>query len=377
MTRGIYLIQKDQSLVEMREQAYDSETLLQELLAEYPNILAGEQAEGNTPRRWLLVSREMSLPFEEQGAGRWSVDHLFVDQDAIPTLVEVKRSSDSRIRREVVGQMLDYAANGIVYWPIEKIRASLAATCQRRGLDLDAVLTEFLGAETEAEQFWQKVKANLGTGNIRLVFVADEIPAELRRIVEFLNGQMDPAEVLAIEVRQFVGQGLKALVPVVIGQTAGAQLRKGKESRQWDEASFVGALEERRDAEGLQSARAILQWVGRCGLRLWWGRGPTQGSLIPVLDHGDDWYAPIAMYTSQRKSYLQVQFFQLKSRPPFDDPRKREELRDRLNAIPGVAIAADAIERYPRVETGVLCNDTTGKQFFEVLDWVLEEIRRS
>ena len=29
-----------------------------------------------------------------------------------PTLVEVKRSSDTRIRREVVGQMLDYAANG-------------------------------------------------------------------------------------------------------------------------------------------------------------------------------------------------------------------------------------------------------------------------
>jgi hypothetical protein len=33
------------------------------------------------------------------------------DQNAVPTLVEVKRSSDTRIRREVVGQMLDYAAN--------------------------------------------------------------------------------------------------------------------------------------------------------------------------------------------------------------------------------------------------------------------------
>jgi hypothetical protein len=32
----------------------------------------------------------------------------------VPTLLEVKRSSDTRIRREVVGQMLDYAANGVV-----------------------------------------------------------------------------------------------------------------------------------------------------------------------------------------------------------------------------------------------------------------------
>jgi hypothetical protein len=32
---------------------------------------------------------EMSLPSEDQGGARWSVDHLFVDPDAIPTLVEV------------------------------------------------------------------------------------------------------------------------------------------------------------------------------------------------------------------------------------------------------------------------------------------------
>lgn len=42
-----------------------------------------------------------------------------------------------------------------------------------------------------------------------MVFVADTIPTELRRIVEFLNEQIDPAEILAVEVRQFVGTGAK------------------------------------------------------------------------------------------------------------------------------------------------------------------------
>ncbi|MFI0718271.1 hypothetical protein [Streptomyces sp. NPDC021224] len=37
------------------------------------------------------------------------MDHLFVDADAVPTLVKVNRAADTRIRREVVGQMLDYA----------------------------------------------------------------------------------------------------------------------------------------------------------------------------------------------------------------------------------------------------------------------------
>jgi hypothetical protein len=41
MTDEIYLIGQDDKLVEMRAQEYDSESLLQHLLAEYPNLLAG------------------------------------------------------------------------------------------------------------------------------------------------------------------------------------------------------------------------------------------------------------------------------------------------------------------------------------------------
>src|SRR4051794_9080712 len=104
MTGRIYLIKDDQHLTSMDETPYDSENLLQEMLAKYPDLLAGEQINSDVPRRWLLVMREMSVPGEEAGSGRWSLDHLFLDQDAVPTLIEVKRSSDTRIRREVVGQ---------------------------------------------------------------------------------------------------------------------------------------------------------------------------------------------------------------------------------------------------------------------------------
>src|SRR5690348_2484223 len=126
MGTGIYVIQGDDQLTEMSERAYDSEDLLQSLLAKYPNLLAGDQMNGAARRRWLLVSREASVPSEDGGPARWSVDHLFLDQDGIPTLVEVKRSNDTRIRREVVGQMLDYAANAVVYWPTEALRATFA-----------------------------------------------------------------------------------------------------------------------------------------------------------------------------------------------------------------------------------------------------------
>jgi Domain of unknown function (DUF4268) len=223
MNPGIFLIQDNDELVEMNEQAYDSEELLQTLLAKYPSLLAGSQIDPKAPRKWLLIDREFGVPSEEGGSDQWALNHLFLDQDAIPTIVEVKRSTDTRIRREVVGQILDYAANAVVYWPVDRIRSRFEASCERQGFDSDERLRDFLDADTEPEQFWQKADSNLHTGRVRLLFIADIIPTNLQRIVEFLNEQMNPAEVLAVEIKQFVGQGLRGLVPRVIGQTAEAQ----------------------------------------------------------------------------------------------------------------------------------------------------------
>src|SRR6202043_3493613 len=103
----------------------------------------------------------------------------------------------------------------------------------------DALLIED-GNQDAVEAFWSRVKTNLQAGRVRMVFVADEIPLALARVVEFLNAQMDPAEVLAVEVKQFANDTIQTLVPRVIGQTAEAQIKKTVASaqRQWDESSF-------------------------------------------------------------------------------------------------------------------------------------------
>jgi len=230
---GIFLIGDDGALVEMNEEAYESEALLQALLEDYPSILAGDQVPGPEPRRWLLISREAGIASEADGSARWSIDHVFLDQSAIPTLVEVKRSTDTRIRREVVGQMLDYAANAVLYWPVEQMQTTFLATCERRGVDPAEALADLLGGQHDEERFWADVKTNLQAGRIRMVFVADRIPSELQRIVEFLNEQMSSAEVLAIEIKQYLGGDRRTLVPRVIGQTAAAEQasRRGRPLR--------------------------------------------------------------------------------------------------------------------------------------------------
>jgi hypothetical protein len=159
MSGGIFLLSGG-NLVEMREQPYDSEALLQEWLAKYPDLLAGDQLAGS-PRRWLLVRRETGVPDREGGGSRWSLDHLFIDQEAVPTLVEVKRGEDTRIRREVVGQMLDYAANGIVYWPADRLRADFETRCAKEGKDVREAFGASLGDEVTPERFWDDVEQNL------------------------------------------------------------------------------------------------------------------------------------------------------------------------------------------------------------------------
>jgi len=229
MKDKIFLVREDESLVEMEETEYEKEIVLQELLEKYPSLLAGDQMYSNSPRRWLLVSREIGIAFEEGGARILPVDHLFLDQEGIPTLIEVKRRSDTRIRREVVGQMLDYAANAVRYLKIEEIMLEVNEN------DLIKFLSEGPELSIEPEKFWQKVKTNLQAGKIRMVFVADIIPNELKTIVEFLNEQMDPADVLAVEIKQYIGehngQEVKTLVPRVIGQTMEAQMRKSVPNR--------------------------------------------------------------------------------------------------------------------------------------------------
>src|SRR5262245_12237520 len=100
MTDRIFLFRDDNQPVPMGSSPFEAEVVLQELLARAPDLLAGITEGAATPRRWALVSREQGVPDADDAADRWSLDHLFLDQDGIPTLVEVKRASDERGRRK-------------------------------------------------------------------------------------------------------------------------------------------------------------------------------------------------------------------------------------------------------------------------------------
>jgi hypothetical protein len=175
---GVFVLTEAKALVAMQTAAFASEDDFQDLLARFPALLAGDQIDSANPRRFMLIDREQPIACEIGGAGRWSLDHLFLDQDGIPTLVEVKRGTDTRIRREVVGQMMDYAAKAVRYWPAQGLRDCFSARCEKEGKTAIEAFGQHFGADQDLEAFWAKVAANLAMGRIRMLFVADRIPAE-------------------------------------------------------------------------------------------------------------------------------------------------------------------------------------------------------
>ena len=65
----------------------------------------------------------------------------------------------------------------------------------------------------------------------------------------------------------------------------------------------------------------------------------------------------------------------MKKRQPFSDEAKRNDLRDRLNAIQGVDISPDGIEKWPNFPLTAVNDDAAMQQFLDTLDWYVSEVR--
>lgn len=277
----IFLI-RDGELQEMSKEKYDEESVLQKQIEDHSSLIPGEQINPDNPRRWLAVEREAGIQDDEDSGNRWSVDHLFLDQDGIPTLIEVKRQQDTRIRRKVVAQMLDYAANTTSYWNKDMIQERLYSKLENE----EKVLEEFLEDESTIEEFWEDVETNLDRKKIRLLFVADNIPSELKSIVEFLNEQMSPAQVLAVELGHYEGQGEEALVPRIIGQTEEARQKKQNvfksepPRKPWNEENFYKEVESNLDKESHIDAVKKLYRFSKKNGEIKFGKNSKRGAIV-------------------------------------------------------------------------------------------------
>jgi len=220
---------------QMREGLFGKtlEDALQTLLSRYPQLLSGSQIapDSDDAPRFFLLRREMPV-------GSWSLDHLYVDQLGVLTLVETKLIQNPESRREVIGQIVEYAANAADRWGDGKTRQFASDYYSSKGKTLEDELETFFGASYEEDAFWDQIERNLQAGNIRLVIASDTLRPEVIKMIEYLNGEMSNADVLGLELRCYgSGDDEYVLAPRVVGQSVTVAERKAvsKQRTKWTE----------------------------------------------------------------------------------------------------------------------------------------------
>lgn len=260
---------------------------LQTLLENNLDLIPGEQINPDDPRRWLMITREMPVADPTTGNDRWSIDLVIGDQDAVPTFVECKRCSDTRARREVIGQMFEYAANGHHYWDKHQLLEAARKSSAQMGYALDEAIAELSPDNSfDVDSYFERMQENLREGQLRLVFFLENSPYELRSIVDFLNKQMERTEVLLVEARQYELNGNRIVVPRLFGYTEQARAVKrtvtvsnASTRKRWDPQSFTADATQKLSAEEHSLVMHILDTATRLGYQVTWGTGSVNGSF--------------------------------------------------------------------------------------------------
>lgn len=252
---------------------YRDEAHLQDVLLHDPARVPGVSAEAVTAGELHTVAGYL--------------DVCCVDVDGSVTVVECKLASNSEKRRMVLGQVVDYAA---AIWQ-DGPDAFLALWERHTGVDLSSRLT--------AEAL-EALRRNITDGRIHLCLAVDEIDADMRRLIEFLNQiTTDYVTVTALQLRYARHGDVEILVPSTFGgELAEAKSRTvGRSSASWSWDLLAEAVTSDTDRALLADLRARAEGSCRPGTEsAWFGKYP--GGWVYLHPKGAS-SAPLALWANK------------------------------------------------------------------------------
>ncbi|MEQ9261201.1 MAG: hypothetical protein RIG84_19100 [Roseovarius sp.] len=161
-----------------------TEKWLQELIFDNPEVLPLEEIELGSGQM-VPLCRELRIP---KAGGNVFLDILGVTARGRLVLVECKLWRNPQARREVVAQILEYAAH-LRRWSYADLTAQLK---NKQGWKSSNPIHERViaaGAEVEEAAFSDAVAQSLRTGDFDLVVAGDGIREDMAAIAEHLHGQ--------------------------------------------------------------------------------------------------------------------------------------------------------------------------------------------
>lgn len=191
---------------------YD-EAWLRDLIFQHPTSIPVDEIDPSFGPL-IPVCRELQL----RGAGPG--DAFFINALGMPTLVECKLWRNPEARREVVGQILDYA-RVLRKWTYNDIQREAARALKRQGFDLAQHVRESGYPDLDEAVFVDNVTRNLATGRLLLLVLGDGIREGVEAIAEYIQGTTGLHFTLGlVDTKIFdAGEGRLVVQPRVLAKT--------------------------------------------------------------------------------------------------------------------------------------------------------------
>jgi len=202
------------------------------------------------------------------------------------------------------------------------------------------------------------------------MFVADEIPASLQRIIEFLNSQMVDTEVLGLEIKQYVSSNKqRTLVPKLIGKTAAAVQVKKTNNFIWTEEIYLEQVEKVSGEAGRIVCEKLLQDFKSLGCKIRWGKGLVQGGFT-VSSCGNHAHRLCSVYFHKHDTKVEMPFSEYI--PPYNDGEYKKSLIAKLNAIEGCNIPSNPLR--PSFDCRLLIDGSAYDRFIAIIKDMVNDI---
>ncbi|MGF9660539.1 hypothetical protein AAIH25_01565 [Arthrobacter crystallopoietes] len=320
---------------------YALESEVQALLAEHPALVPGVGPGARSCREFLT----------EPGP----IDLVIVDEHGELTLVECKLAANPQVRREIIGQLFDYAS---CFWKMDV--NDFLAKWRRRGPDLLEALDD-----EKAEVLREAIARNLSGGRFRLVLAADDLNKPLKRMVEYLNAMSGPeTSVIAVAYTRMTHGEVELLVPEVYGQeSAEAKAnRSGTDRVVWDLPTYRSWIQQ-NDSQAIAGFDVLVSAAELAGLMLTGSLAAKPAAGFPILDGSGQQLGTLSVLAySGMGTSVELNFNRLASKP--EDERPPAEilqvfLNDLVN-IPEFRLVAEKLRatdfksRAPNVPLRVL-----------------------
>ena len=305
------LIRRDgESWREPDKTGYTDEAHLQSILLEHPWLIPG-------------VRKDAHVCIEFQ-SGVGPSDVVAIDLENGLTLVECKLASNREVRREITGQVLDYASR---FWrmSVEDFDSQWKIRTGR----------SIFADEGDSTQLWTRLEKSLSSGEFRVILAVDEINDDLRRIVEYLNHVTVPSvAVIAVVYTRSKDDGIEILSRQIYGEElAESKSQRSREARdRWTIEQFLSWIDE-HEPETSANARVVLDALADEGLEVSGGKAetPSLNVRMDVAGAGSRW--PIFLYTQRKGTSIELRFEDLKA-----FPKIAERYLLAVESVPGMKI---------------------------------------